>query len=90
MVRTSRLSPSAMQQITWPVDVVYQNNQFVGYVMPIIRNNEELNVMYSDKYTCTLSEKITIAKNLCAAINAVHNAGHICGDLNPKNIHSWM
>lgn len=80
------LSPSAMQQITWPVDVVYQNNQFVGYVMPIIRNNEELNVMYSDKYTCTLSEKITIAKNLCAAINAVHNAGHICGDLNPKNI----
>lgn len=82
----TQLPPSAMQQITWPIDVVYQNAQFVGYVMPAIKNNEDLNVMYSDKYTCTLSEKITIAKNLCAAINAVHNAGQVCGDLNPKNI----
>lgn len=85
MIATS-LSPSAMQQITWPTDVVYQGGQFVGYVMPAIKNNEDLNVMYSDKYICTLSEKITIAKNLCAAINAVHNAGQVCGDLNPKNI----
>lgn len=80
------LSPSAMQQITWPMDVVYQNGQFVGYIMPAIKDNEELNVMYSDKYKCTLSEKIVIAMNLCAAINAVHNAGQVCGDLNPKNI----
>lgn len=80
------LSQSAMKQITWPIDVVYQNGQFVGYVMPAVKNNEELNVMYSDKYISTLSEKITIAKNLCAAVNAVHNAGQVCGDLNPKNI----
>lgn len=80
------LSPSAMQQITWPTDVVYQNGNFAGYVMPAIKNNEDLNIMYSDKYICTLSEKITIAKNLCAAINAVHEAGQVCGDLNPKNI----
>lgn len=80
------LSPSAMQQITWPVDVLYENGAFVGYIMPAIKGIEELNVMYSDKYKCTLSEYITIAKNLCAAINSVHNAGQICGDLNPKNI----
>lgn len=80
------LSISAMQQVTWPIDVVYDNGRFVGYVMPAIKNNEDLNVMYSDKYICTLSEKITIAKNLCAAINAVHEAGQVCGDLNPKNI----
>lgn len=46
----------------------------------------DLNVMYSDKYVCALSEKITIGMNLCAAINAVHNAGQVCGDLNPQNI----
>lgn len=85
MVNT-KISSSALQQITWPIDVVYQNGNFVGYVMPAIKGNEDLNVMYSDKYICTLSEKITIAKNLCAAINAVHEAGQICGDLNPKNI----
>lgn len=80
------ISDEAMKQVTWPMDVVYENGQFVGYVMPLISNNEDLNVMYSDKYTCTFSEKITIARNLCAAINSVHNAGHVCGDLNPKNI----
>ncbi len=83
---SSPISDEAMKQVTWPMDVVYENGQFVGYVMPLISNNEDLNVMYSDKYTCTFSEKITIARNLCAAINAVHNAGHVCGDLNPKNI----
>lgn len=63
---------SAMSQITWPVDVVYDNGQFIGYVMPETKNNEDLNVMYSDKYICPLNEKITIAKNLCAAVNSIH------------------
>lgn len=85
MIKTP-LSASAMKQITWPIDTVYENNKFVGYVMPAIQNNEPLNVMHSNKYIITLSEKINIAKNLCAAINSVHNAGQVCGDLNPKNI----
>lgn len=59
------LSEDAMKQITWPVDIVYENSNFAGYVMPAIKNNEDLNVMYSDKYTCSLSEKITIA-TICA------------------------
>ncbi len=80
------IEKNALQQITWPTDVVYLDGNFVGYIMPLIKNNEDLNVMYSDKYNCTLSEKITIAQNLCAAVNAVHEAGQVCGDLNPKNI----
>ncbi len=82
----TKLPQYAMQQVTWPIDVVYQNGKFAGYVMPKLSGAEELNVMYSDKYRCTLSEKITIAKNLCAALNAIHEAGQVCGDLNPKNI----
>lgn len=80
------LSISAMSQVTWPIDVVYDNGRFVGYVMPETKNNEDLNVMYSDKYICPLNEKITIAKNLCAAVNSIHEVGQVCGDLNPKNI----
>ena len=50
------LSSVAMKQITWPVDVVYDNGRFVGYVMPETKNNENLNVMYSDKtYICPLN-----------------------------------
>lgn len=82
----SPLSPHAMKQVTWPVDVVYENGAFIGYVMPLLKQAEKLNVMYSDKYICTLSERIIIAKNLCAAIDAVHQAGQVCGDLNPENI----
>lgn len=85
MLNTS-MPDSATEQITWPKDVIYENGSFVGYIMPKIMDSEELNVMYSDKYICTLPERITIAKNLCAAINSVHNVGHVCGDLNPKNI----
>lgn len=85
MIRTP-LSAEAMKQVTWPTDVVYSNGQFVGYVMPMLKNSEDLNVIYSDKYKSTLRERIIIAKNLCAAINSVHNAGQVCGDLNPKNI----
>ena len=83
----TQLPTTALEQITWPVDAVYSNGEFVGYVMPIISaKEEELNVFHSDKYNLSLSEKITIAKNLCAAINSIHNIGQVCGDLNPKNI----
>lgn len=85
MIKTP-LTSNAMKQVTWPVDVIYENGSFVGYVMPLLKRVEDLNVMYSDKYICTLSERIIIAKNLCAAVNAVHVAGQVCGDLNPKNI----
>lgn len=82
----SPIDKNALSQVTWPTDVVYDNGQFIGYVMPKIEKNEDLNVMYSDKYSFPLYDKITMGMNLCAAINAVHNAGQVCGDLNPRNI----
>lgn len=80
------ISEEAKSYIVWPLDIVYENSCFAGCVFPLIKNKEDLNTIYSDKCSFTLYEKITIAKNLCVAINAVHNAGHICGDLNPRNI----
>jgi len=85
----SPLTQEAMKQVAWPIDVIYQNNQFVGFIMPRIVFGEDLNVMYdyTGKYkNATLSTRIAIARNLCAAVNAVHNAKQVCGDLNPKNI----
>lgn len=81
-----RMSETAMEQVAWPIDVVYLNNKFIGYVMPKIKNTQEINVMHTSKYNFTLADKIVIAKNLCAAVNAVHNCDQVCGDLNPKNI----
>ncbi len=80
-----------MNQIAWPLDVLYDNGSFVGFVMKKFKLNEDLNVIYeygsAAKYpNLTWGNKIRIAKNLCVVLNAVHEAGHVCGDFNPKNI----
>lgn len=75
-----------LDQVTWPIDVVYDIKGFAGYVMPVVTDGDNLNVVYSDSYKATQEEKIHIAMNLCAAINSVHNIGQVCGDLNPANI----
>ncbi len=80
-----------MTQIAWPIDVLYHNGAFVGFVMHKFKLNEDLNVIYeygaSAKYpNLSWGNKIRIAKNLCVVLDAVHRAGHICGDFNPRNI----
>ncbi len=85
-------SDSIKEQIAWPIDVLYNSNhKFVGFIMPKLAINEDLNVIYefgdSAKYpNIPWSYKIVIAKNLCAVLSSVHSAGHVVGDLNPKNI----
>jgi serine/threonine protein kinase len=79
-----------LSQIAWVQDVLYENGHFVGFVMPKLSVNEDLNIIYeydSSKYAnMSWEKKIIIAENLCAVLNSVHDAGHVCGDLNPKNI----
>lgn len=80
-----------LDQIAWPLDVLYDNGKFVGFIMHKFKLNEDLNVIYeygsSAKYPeMPWGNKIRIAKNLCVVLNAVHEAGHVCGDFNPKNI----
>lgn len=75
-------------QITWPEDILCDDkSNFVGYVMRRVSNTEPLNVLYSDEYKdMPKKSKVIVAKNLCAAINAVHEIDQVCGDLNPNNI----
>jgi serine/threonine protein kinase len=80
-----------LTQIAWPRDVLYSNGNFVGFVMPKMAINEDLNVMYeppsSSKYPdLTWESRIIIAENLCVVLDGIHNSGYVCGDLNPKNI----
>lgn len=84
------LSMKALQQITWPMDVLYDDSSnFVGYVMPKLKddeNSERLNLISYGCVECTLDKKISIAKNLCCALAALHDSEVICGDFNPANI----
>ena len=82
---------SVLSQIAWPKDVLYNDGQFVGFIMPKMNINEDLNVIYeygsAAKYPhMPWGNRLIIAQNLCAVLNCVNAAGHICGDFNPKNI----
>ncbi len=82
-----KLDKEQLQQITWPQDVVYDEDEFVGYVMPRLWDNQNLNKVYATgNDNLTLRHRMLIAYNLCAAINTVHSLNQVCGDLNPQNI----
>ena len=80
------ISSDALNMVAWPVDIVYENNHFAGFVMPKAGNSEPINVLYKANNEIHFSQKIAAAKNLCAAVNAVHEMGQVCGDLSPANI----
>ena len=82
---------SMLKQIAWPQDVLYDGSNFVGFIMPKLEINEDLNVIYEYGSTAKYQKmswenRIIIAENLCAVLEAIHFIGHVCGDLNPKNI----
>lgn len=82
-----QLDAEQLKQITWPQDVVYDETGFVGYVMPRLLENCNLNVVYSTQNNkIDLRHRMLVAYNLCAAVDTVHSLGQVCGDLNPQNI----
>ena len=85
---------NVLTQVAWPLDLLYgANGQACGFIMPQLRINAELGDVYKynpndPKKTLPISiqQKIVVAQNICAVITAVHNAGYIFGDFNPRNI----
>ncbi len=82
-----KLDDGVAKQYAWPLDILYQNGRFVGFVMNKIQG-VPLNLIHSDRHKdMPLSKKITIAKNLCVAVHDLHESGKVVvGDLNPNNI----
>lgn len=85
------LDQETLAHIAWPRDILYSNGKFAGFIMPKFALNENLEVFYeygpSAKYPdMPWKNRIILAENLCAILDAVHKKGHVCGDLNPRNI----
>ena len=79
---------SVLTQVAWPLDVICNNRQFYGFVMPKLNINAELGELYRYPSTSNISskQKMIIAGNICVVISAVHDAGYVFGDFNPRNI----
>lgn len=85
MVQMNKFTEEQLKHITWPQDVIYDQKGFAGYIMPKVTDTSSLTLLYSDE-NYDLRYKLFSAINLCAAIDDVHAAGQVCGDLNPQNI----
>lgn len=78
--------------ITWPVDLVYKNGKFAGYIMPYIKKcpdlykafNPLLRSVYYPSFNWAYLHRT--ARNISAALNALHSKGYVIGDINQKNI----
>lgn len=77
-------------RIAWPVGLLEsEDGGFLGFTMPLIQNLRRL-----DGY-CTPATRldypwrwyIHTAQNLCAAVHALHQSGHVIGNLSPHTIH---
>lgn len=80
--------PGAMEQYAWPLDVLYENGSFAGYLMPKIKGKEKLRnlYVYDKRKGKPWPLYVAIAKNLSAAVYNVHEIHQVIGDLNPENI----
>ena len=82
-----RLTELQRQQVTWPLDVIYEGDDFVGYIMPRIHSAADFSLVCgADIAKLNLEDRLIIAYNTCAAVDTVHSFGQVCGDLNPQNI----
>ena len=80
------------QLLAWPKDVLYDmSGNFRGFLMDRIYGGDPINAIYEigsrAKYSkVPWTHRIIVAINLCCALNAVHDAGQVIGDFNPKNM----
>jgi hypothetical protein len=86
--------------LTWPNDVVRENGQFVGYLMPRIDPGRSARLLRvtdpSDRSTAegeagwlrafTWKYLATVATNLTRAVEALHDANVVIGDFNDANV----
>ena len=87
MIQT-KLTADQLEEVTWPQDVIYDKEGFVGYIMPKLEKTESLTSIYSSgtDNEFDLRNRILAAINLCCAVKTIHDMGQVCGDLNPQNI----
>lgn len=79
--------------IAWPHDLLYDaNGRFVGFTMPHIRNTAQLLEVFSPilrTQTLPNFDRLYLhrtARNLAAALGALHSKGYVVGDLNESNV----
>ncbi|MGB0388265.1 MAG: two-component regulator propeller domain-containing protein [Ardenticatenaceae bacterium] len=92
MLANAPVQPATHTAIAWPMELLYERGQLVGFLMPKISGYDPIMRFYNP----ALRKKQLpgfdwrylhrTASNLAVVIETVHEAGHLIGDLNESNI----
>jgi len=92
MVANPPLQPTTHAAIAWPTELLYQQGRFVGYLMPLIQGSDPIFNFYNPAQRKQNHPGFNwqylhrAALNLTLAMQAVHDKGHLVGDVNESNI----
>ena len=79
--------------IAWPTDLLYQNNNLVGFLMPKVYQSASIFRYYNPTLRARSLPPYhwrhflhRTALNLVLAVEQIHAQGHVIGDLNESNV----
>lgn len=78
--------------LAWPVDLLFAQGQFAGFLMPHIERSPNIFALFNPKLRQQRFPNASryflhrSAQNLAAAVSALHAGGYVLGDVNQKNI----
>lgn len=81
--------------IAWPLELVYEKEKLIGFVMPKLKFDMSILSAYAykhpkiDRYYSdfpSAKSRIGMAINLSSALLEIHRAGYVVGDFNHENV----
>lgn len=89
ILRMISARPSRVDDFAWPLDAVYSadRGEFLGFVMQKVKGVPLRDIVVYDKRKgVPWSFYVLVAANIATAVQSLHEAGHVVGDLNPNNV----
>lgn len=85
--------PGDHPAIAWPLQLLYSERHFAGYLMPRVHESRPIFQFYNPIQRARMSESYPwryflhrAARNLASAVELVHKRGYVIGDLNESNV----
>ena len=90
----SLVTPELTELSAWPIDLLHDKpgGRVVGLLMPKVEDHEPIHFLYGPKSRLQKFPDarwpflIHTAINMCRAFRAIHNDGHVVGDVNHGNL----
>ncbi len=73
--------------ISWPLDILYHNNQFVGYLMKELGDTRSVDELRDDGFSgFSLLDRFVIVRNFLQSVAYLHERDILVGDMKLDNI----